>query len=262
MTHQLVQQAVAAARAGEQLAAAETLLSLAAQDDPAVSWAATLAALGPLWWTGRSALAADLAERAVLRHGRVPDLPASRTLPLAIVAAQLYDGMDAAERLQRMAAACRPGSAQERFTGGMLRGHQRSACDVLVGPLREPAELAPAARVLADVDPAALPAVERRTLWNAAAQASRADQLLRLFDASGGPAAVPAVPTVQWPAAEALFRAGRTEAAEHLLVLSQTGWSPSRPWEFLPWTPVLSTGLRPAVTAAVRQAFLTRPVTG
>ena len=257
----LIRSIVLRAASGRQYDALGELLDLTGSDDPPVAWLAAAAALPGMYWQGATSEASDMVQRIVERFGAVAgryQLSPFVRFELAVAAGTLYDGSDGVPRLLEMADLLpEPNGLRTRllWAAGHMAEHGPAALMPLC--LTEPEELWPREAGLLHRDPATLDAAEVRRLWQHATARSRPDVLLHLRDA-GLP--LPDEAPVHFALAESLWRAGRPAEGEQVLLGARAVWSPLDIWDTLPITPVLNPGLRPLVTAAVREAYFSLPV--
>lgn len=251
----------ATARTGQQRETMPALLELANGDDALSAWIAADALAQIMWWIDFPGAAGDMVERVVLRFGPLAEsaeLPWVVSFDIAVAAGARYDGTEGRPRLLRMAEALPAGhSLRDRclFAAEHLDDPRRPAGLPLC--LTEPRPLQAAYRPLAAKPPQDLSPGERDRLWTGYADASQREGLIGLYDA-GCP--VQARCPVEWRLAEALYGAGRPADAEAVLLAAREHWLVFTPWDTMPMTPILSPGLRPAVTQRVKEEYLTRPL--
>lgn len=256
-----IRQIVLRAASGQQNEALGELLELTGSQVPQIAWMAAAAALPGMCWQGATAEASDMVQRIVERFGPVAvqyELSAHVRFQTAVAAGTLYNGSDGVPRLLEMA-----GNVPEShelhgkllWAAGHLAEHGPAALMPLC--LREPEELRPLEADLLRRDPARLDPAQVRRLWNHAADQSRPDVLLLLHDAQ---LPLPDEVPVWYALAQSLLQAGRPAEGEQVLLGARAVWYPLAVWETLPLTPVLHPGIRPLVTAAVREAYVTLPV--
>lgn len=258
---QVVRRIVLRAASGRQYEALGELLDLTGSDDPRIAWPAAAAALPGMYWEGSASEASDLVARIVERFGAVAgqyQLSPAVRFDLAVAAGTLYDGSDGVPRLLEMAAHL-PEADGLRDRLLWAAGHMAECGPAALMPLclGDPQELRPVETALLQRNPAELTADEVSRVWKHAGARSRPDVLVQLHDA-GLP--MPADAPVWYALAESLLRAGRPQEAEQIMLGARVVWYPLAVWDTLPITPVLHPGLRPLITAAVREAYFTLPV--
>lgn len=257
----LIREIVLRAASGRQHEALGELLDLTGSDDPPVAWLAAAAALPGMYWEGATSEASDMVQRIVQRFGADAgrfELSPSVGFDVAVAAGTLYDGSDGVPRLLEMAELLPdPNGLRARllWAAGYMAEHGPAGLMPLC--LTEPGELWPREAALLQRDPAVLDRAEVRRLWQHATARSRPDVLLHLHDAG---LAMPGEAPVWYALAASLLRAGRPAEGEQVLLGARAVWYPLDVWDTLPVTPVLNPGLRPLVTAAVRDAYFTLPV--
>jgi hypothetical protein len=255
-----LRQITADARTGRQRETMPELLKLVNGQDAVSAWIAADALAGIMWWVGFTGAASDMVERVVLRFGgrvEADDLPQTVLFTAAVVAGGYYEGTEVVGRLHRMAGALPAGSGLQRkllFAAGGHAADPTTGLPLVLGDLRPlPAFQQP----LAAADPRTLTPGQSDDLWRAYGAASDRAGLIALHDA-GCPR--PIDMAVEWRLVQALYEAGRPFDAEAVLLAVREHWPLFTWWQTLPHTPVLNPGLRPVVTARVREEYLTLPV--
>jgi hypothetical protein len=211
-------------------------------------------------WIDFIGAASDMVERIVLRFGHLTEtaeLPPPGRFLATVVAGGLYEGTEVVSRLHRMADVLPTDCTLQRK---LLFAAGRHADDPTTGlplSLGEPRPLPRFQQRLETKSPKRLRAEELHDLWHAYTSAHRRDGLIGLYDAGCG---VPAWSEIELALVQSLYEAGRPDEAESVLLAAREHFHPFFWWETLPHTPILSPGLRPAVTPRVKQVYLTQPV--
>jgi hypothetical protein len=259
-------QLAARARAGEFREVLPELRALAAKDGAralAQRWQAAASAITIMFWQDEFAEAGDLAEDLIVTDGPrdSPIRDEDEPFTVALLAAEALAGQPATPRFERLGSSVPADSVLgERLTWLTEALGGRSAVSLLPnhspwGESPSPMDGVIGADYLNE-DYNALPANQRRALWNALRNTNQFELAWDLHERVGLPP--------QWEVC--VWLAGwcatldRTEQGRGLLMAAHDLWWPYATWDCLPPDPVVQPVLRGLVTDEVREHYLTHPI--
>jgi hypothetical protein len=251
------------ARRGEFHAVLPALRAVAERDDAPADdrWQAAAGAITIMFWLDEFVAAADLAVAAI-GTGSGPVRNQDYPFDMALLAAEVHGGQQAAPRLARLAEVVPVDSVLGRRCAWLAGQAETGPIDRLLpnhsGWGADPKPLAGVhgAEYL-DADYADLPVSRRRALWSALNNTDQGQLAWDLMERTGD------IPP-QWPVCVWLAgwcaRSGRAEDGTRLIERAHDGWTPYARWDCLPSDLVLQPVLRTVVTDELRELFLTRPI--